>query len=209
MQPGEKAALRVGAQLVSDFIPRTARRHDGERPSNVFMSKPGSSVDNAATPLADPSLKGTGPATTEPPWHIIPHDIIPNSSRSQGVNEKDLNDEDVTASTEENIFEAAGTVCLGKLYLFSSPVPDCILIYGTLIEGPMFNTSPDYLQFQVSTVHFMIHLNLPLSSEVPILLWLLISFQFIVFVVTNPSVYSLLGSHYFDTLFRDYLSVRV
>ena len=156
LQPGETVELQVGARLVSDFIPHALRGDDSERHSSGFTISPRSALENDDKSFITSSLMNIErPESSEKSWVTIPNSDPSRYNVSQTVNEKNNNDitsfeEDPTHSSEENLSETTGMVCLGHLYLYSSPLPDCIDIFGTLIQGPMLGVSPGSLQCQVS-----------------------------------------------------------
>lgn len=156
LQPGETVELQVGARLVSDFIPHALRADDSERQSNGFTISPRSALENDDKSFSTSNLVNIeGQESSEKSWIAISNSgpNIVNGSRT--VNDKNMNDstgfrEDVTFSSDDIQSETTAMVCLGNLYLYSSPLPDCIEILGTLIQGAMLGVSPSSLQCQVS-----------------------------------------------------------
>lgn len=156
LQPGETVELEVGARLVSDFIPHALRVDDSERQSNGFTISPRSALesdDKSFMTSASVSLERQ--ESSEKSWIAISNSDPNSSNGSRMLVDKNVNDstgfgDDATFSSEENQSETTALLCLGHLYLYSSPLPDCINILGTLIQGPMLDVSPSSLQSQVS-----------------------------------------------------------
>jgi hypothetical protein len=156
LQPGETVELLVGARLVSDFIPHALRGDDAERHSSGFTISPRSALGNDDKSfMTSPLLNIERQESSEKSWVAISNSDPSSFNVSRTVNGRNNNDitgfrEDPTFSSEENLSETTTMVCLGHLYLYSSPLPDCIDIFGTLIQGPMLGVSPSSLQCQVS-----------------------------------------------------------
>ncbi|XP_024391254.1 uncharacterized protein [Physcomitrium patens] len=156
LQPGETVEVQIGARLVSDFIPHAVRVDDAERRSNIFTISPRSSLENDDKPFATSSLTNVKQQEpSEKSWTTISNSDLISSNVFRMVNERNTTDstssrEDAIFSSEENISETSALVCLGHLYLYSSPLPDCIDIFGTLIQGPMLDVSPSSLQCQAN-----------------------------------------------------------
>lgn len=156
LQPGEIVELQVGARLVSDFIPHALRADDSERHSNGFTISPRSALENDDKSFITSALENIErQESSEKSWIAISNSDPNSFNGSRTVNDRNIHDstgfrEDATFSSEENQSETTAMVCLGHLYLYSSPLPDCIDILGTLIQGPMLGVSPSSLQCQVS-----------------------------------------------------------
>lgn len=171
LQPGETVEVQIGARLVSDFIPHAVRVDDAERRSNIFTISPRSSLENDDKPFATSSLTNVKQQEpSEKSWTTISNSDLISSNVFRMVNERNTTDstssrEDAIFSSEENISETSALVCLGHLYLYSSPLPDCIDIFGTLIQGPMLDVSPSSLQCQVSFIHSLTIVPLKLKSN--------------------------------------------
>ncbi|KAG0580510.1 hypothetical protein KC19_4G178800 [Ceratodon purpureus] len=154
LQPGETVELQVGARLVSDFIPHGLRGDDAERHSSGFTISPRSALesdDKSFTTSSFTNVEQQG--SSEKSWVAVSNSDPSSFNASRPANEKNNTDatgfrEDPTFSNEENLSDTTTMVCLGHLYLYSSPLPDCIDIFGTLIQGPMIGVSPSTLQCQ-------------------------------------------------------------
>lgn len=157
LQPGETVELQVDARLVSDFIPHALRADEAERHSSGFTISPRSSLENEDKTFTTSSLMNIErQESSEKSWVAISNSESSGFNVSRTVNGKNNNNyiagfrDDPTFSSEENLSETTTMVCLGHLYLYSSPLPDCIDVFGTLIQGPMLGVSPSSFQCQVS-----------------------------------------------------------
>lgn len=157
LQPGETVELQVGARLVSDFIPHALRGDDAERHSSSgFTISPRSALENDDKSFMSSSLMNIErQGYSEKSWVSVSNSDPSSFNASRPASERNNTDstgfrEDPTFGSEENLSETTTMVCLGHLYLYSSPLPDCIDIFGTLIQGPMLGVSPSSLQCQVS-----------------------------------------------------------
>ncbi|XP_024373820.1 uncharacterized protein [Physcomitrium patens] len=158
LQPGETMELQVGARLVSDFIPHAIRSDDVERHSNSYTISPRGSLENEDKAFAAAALMNMKPQeSSEMSWISISNSDLVSSYGSRMVSKRSTTDstgfrEDGTFCSEENLSDTLSMVCLGHMYLYSSPLPDCIDIFGTLIQGPMLGVSPSSLHFEANVV---------------------------------------------------------
>ncbi len=144
LQPGEKAELCVGARLISDSIPHALRGNETERPNDHLTSFSGGSFPETVFGPLPGTLEEVA-IMKQPLHHENQHGTIATSSSTLSTALTPLS----SFPDSEHHLEIAGTVCLGHLYLYSSPQPDCISIHGTLLAGPVFDVSPHTLQLQV------------------------------------------------------------
>ncbi|CAM6083476.1 unnamed protein product [Calypogeia fissa] len=143
LKPGGKVELRVCARPISDTIPShfLAQHEPSRRTSRVGSTDALSSKDVV---------------------HSVPEVVKENGSdipTSTGVFDvedfaqtlPDLKTGEFLRDLQRSS-DASRTVCLGQLYIFSSPhLPDCIPIHGTLLQGSSFDVSPHNLHLQAST----------------------------------------------------------
>lgn len=138
--PGERAELRVCARPISDNIP------------SHFLAR-------KASTIRFPNVGSNGGLSSKY-WEIfssdIPRNINRTNSSGQDLKVLDIEQSDAEVEVEGTLSilrgdsELASTVCLGQLYMFSSPhTPDCIPIHGALLPGSSFDISPRNLHLQV------------------------------------------------------------
>ncbi|KAL3702130.1 hypothetical protein R1sor_020152 [Riccia sorocarpa] len=136
--PGERSELRVCARPISDNIPLQL---SASRFSANGISK-----------------LGTDGGMSVRYWENFSSDTR-NMTRTNSAGQELRNlplqqtDSQIEAAENESKLqkdsELGNAVCLGHLYLFSSPhLPDCISIYGALLPGSYFDVSPRSLHLQ-------------------------------------------------------------
>ncbi|KAL2649598.1 hypothetical protein R1flu_017726 [Riccia fluitans] len=136
--PGERSELRVCARPISDNIP-------------MLLTAPRFSASGISKPGKDGRLnvKNWEKFSSDIPWSIPRR----NSSGQElrGLDPEQTNHQVAAPESEpkQDASELVDAVCLGQLYLFSSPhLPDCISIYGALLPGSYFDVSPRTLHLQ-------------------------------------------------------------
>ncbi|BBM97058.1 hypothetical protein MPTK1_1g02700 [Marchantia polymorpha subsp. ruderalis] len=166
--PGERAELRVCARPISDNIP------------SHFLAR-------KASTIRFPNVGSNGGLSSKY-WEIfssdIPRNINRTNSSGQDLKVLDIEQSDAEVEVEGTLSilrgdsELASTVCLGQLYMFSSPhTPDCIPIHGALLPGSSFDISPRNLHLQARLGGAELPQKIPSSddvengSKIPPVLW--------------------------------------
>lgn len=143
LKPGGKVELRVCAHPITDIIPPQflAQHVPSRRTSRVGSENALSSKDVIHVVPEVAKEKGSDIASSTGALQL---DEVEQTFA-------DLKSGDVLRNLRRSS-ELSSTVYFGQLFLFSSPhLPDCISIYGTLLQGSSFDVSPHNLHVQVST----------------------------------------------------------